>query len=396
MTILLVNTLYPPQGVGGAERSVALLARALVAAGEKVHVATLDPGGIERVTEEDGVLVHRLPHDNVYWPWGPVRQGVAARLQWHVRNRWNRVAALRVGRVIDRVEPQIVHTQLLSGFSPAVWPVVAARGLPLVHTLRDYSLICARAGLFRRGQSCARPCVECRVLTAPSRKASRMVDALIGNSDFLIGAHRRAGRFAGVESRRLFNIVPLPIGSRQIAQKEPIQFGFLGRIEPEKGIETLLAALALVGREDWSLRIGGAGAEAYLRTLRSRSSDDRIAWLGKVEASSFYHSIDVLVVPSLWPEPLPRTLVEATAHGCRVIAADSGGIPEVAGIGRGAALYPATDAAALAALLRVAIDRPDEWRGGEADPADLEAFSATSAVAAHRAVYAQLLERRAR
>lgn len=391
MRILMINSLYPPIRFGGAEQSVALLAEALAAAGEEVHVATLHAEPDERTSVERGVTVHRLPLDNLYWAWPVGRQSAWRRLHWHRRDGWNRAAAGRIDRLIDQIEPDLVHGQLLTGFGPAIWPTVKARGLPLVQTIRDYSLICARAALFRRGRTCVRRCQSCRLLTAPSRRPSGQVDALIGNSDFLIEAHRRAGRFAGVTSQRLFNIVAVDAATRAPPREGPLHFGFLGRIEAEKGIEVLLHALPRIGRANWRLSIGGIGEESFVDALRSHHPDRRITWLGRVHSPEFYRLIDVLVVPSLWPEPLPRTLIEAIGHGRTIIAAQSGGIPEAVAFAPRIALYRADDPDALAAAMRLAIDRPGDWRPGGPAPPLPTVFSAEAAVAAHRALYARLV-----
>lgn len=390
----MINSLYPPIRFGGAEQSVALLAEALARAGDEIHVATLHRESVETVAVQEGVTVHRLPLDNLYWAWPVGRRPVWQKLRWHARERWNGLAAARVERLIERVQPDVVHGQLLTGFGPALWPMIAARGLPLVQTIRDYSLICARAALFRRGRVCVRRCPGCRVLTSPSARDSRRVDALIGNSDFLIDAHRRAGRFAGVSSQRVFNIVPVDAGDPGPAHNGPLRFGFLGRIEPEKGIEVLLEALPRIGRADWRLSIGGVGEPDYVADLRRRHRDRRIEWLGRVDAGDFIRSIDVMIVPSLWPEPLPRTMIEGIAFGRSIIAARSGGIGEAAGFAPRIALYRADDPDALAQAMRGAIDHPGAWRPpGTRPPALAEEFSVAAAVAAHHAVYRRLLDR---
>ena len=387
MRLLLVNALYPPHAVGGAERSVALLAEALARGGLDVHVATLIEGDSARVGVERGVTVHRLPIDHIYWPWGGTRRGTVARLGWHYRERGNAAAASRFARLLDEVRPDLVHGHVLTGFSVAIWPEVKRRGLPLAHTLRDYGLICARSALFRRGSTCVRRCPDCRLLTAPTRAASRLVDAVAGNSEFTLDAHRRAGRFAGVDGRRLFNIVPLPGGAARTPGAGPLRFGFLGRLEREKGLGVLLDALPRIGRDRWRLRIGGTGRDAE-RHQRVRPGDEQVEWLGRVDAGDFYRSIDVLLVPSLWPEPLPRTLIEGVAAGCSIIAARSGGIPEVAGGAPVCATYAAHDSSALAAAMRAAIDDAERWRGAAPRLVpNLAPFSEAAVVAAHHDFY---------
>lgn len=387
----MVNSLYPPHQVGGAEQSVALLARALARDGVEVHVATLWRGTGEVSVVEEGVTVHRLPLDQMDWPWGQERRRPLRRAMWHMRDRANAVVAARLGRLIDRVAPDLVHGHVLTGFGGGLWKEVGARGLPLAQPLRDYALICSRSALFRKGRTCTKRCLDCRALTAPTRAASRLVDAVAGNSDYTLAAHRAAGRFEGVEGRRLFNVVPVQgavLGKhRPRVASGPLRFGFLGRVEVEKGIDVLLDALPLIGREEWRLRIGGAGKPETVAMLRGVRRDPRIDWLGRVDAGAFFGSIDVMVVPSRWPEPLPRTLVEAAAHGCSIIAAEAGGIGEVAGVAGCTTMVAAGDAGALAAAMRAAIDGPEPWRSRSVSATALAPFSEAAVVAAHHDFY---------
>lgn len=102
MKILMVNVLYPPHRIGGAEKSVALLSESLVRAGDEVVVVTLDDIAEPTRSEERGIVVHRLPIDNICWPYGDVdaARSKLQRLRWHWNNRWNRRAAARVGELI--------------------------------------------------------------------------------------------------------------------------------------------------------------------------------------------------------------------------------------------------------------------------------------------------------
>ena len=173
MRILKVNALYPPHRIGGAEKSVALLAEGLARAGDEVIVATLDDAREASRTIENGVAVHRLPIRNIYWPYGDVDadRSTLTRLGWHWRNRWNRDAAAGIGALIDSEAPDVVHCHVLTGFSVAVWEEVKRRGVPLVQTLRDYSVICTRSSLFKHGRNCTARCPECVLLTRPGKKA---------------------------------------------------------------------------------------------------------------------------------------------------------------------------------------------------------------------------------
>ena len=68
MRILTISTLYPPNGVGGAEITAHLLARHFIDRGHEVASASLAPDGVARKLTADGVRGHYVPLANLYWP----------------------------------------------------------------------------------------------------------------------------------------------------------------------------------------------------------------------------------------------------------------------------------------------------------------------------------------
>lgn len=145
-----------------------------------------------------------------------------------------------------------------------------------------------------------------------------------------------------------------------------VRVGMLGRLVPEKGLATLLEALALQPR--LRARIGGSGplAADLLAWASAQGVADRVELVGAVDPDAvddFYRSIDVLAVPSLptssWTEQFGRVAVEAMALGVPVVSSDAGALPDV--VGGAGIVVPAGDAVRLGdALVAAASTRREE------------------------------------
>jgi glycosyltransferase involved in cell wall biosynthesis len=369
MKILQISTLYPPHVVGGAEKAAALLAEALAKRGHEVVMVSLHPGSSEIVEDQKGVRVYRLTLDNFYWPFGRRKKPNALRrLAWHIRDMWNRKAARRIGKILDIESPDVVHTHNVCGFSLAAWREVKRRNVRLVHTLHDYYLLCPRTTLFRNGTNCTKRCLDCKLLTLHRTAWSRLPDAVVSVSQHTLDEHISRHFFAGVPATVTYNIHgnaktssrPTPNGATLTGD---LVFGFIGRVEEPKGIETLLTAASQLHQPNWKLKIAGRGLDGYVQNLKKRFADPRIEWLGFTDAEQFYSSVDVVVIPSLWAEPLPYVCVESLHEGRALICATSGGIPEIAQLSEIVEFFPAGDSYALAGKMNLALMSPERWRG---------------------------------
>jgi glycosyltransferase involved in cell wall biosynthesis len=161
----------------------------------------------------------------------------------------------------------------------------------------------------------------------------------------------------GVEFERFCDASPLNLGI------DAPRIGFVGRLEPVKGLDVLLDAFGQLGTQA-SLVIAGDGS------LRERLADDmrampRVHLLPAVsyaDMPALLRSLDVLVLPSVTILPLDReqfgrVLVEAMAAGVPVVGSSSGAIPEV--IGDAGLVVPEGDPGALARALERVLTEPD-------------------------------------
>jgi glycosyltransferase involved in cell wall biosynthesis len=368
MKIMVLSTLYPPNLLGGAEKSVALIAGGLAARGHEVSVLTLHDKPTATETIQDGVTVLRRPSRNLYWPFpSDDRRSTLAKMTFHVMDSLNVLMARTVGEAMRRYRPEIVLSNQLSCFSTLSWKAIHDAGVATLHTFRDFYLLCPKSKMFRDGKPCVGQCGDCRVLAYPRKRMSHYVDGVTGVSQYMIDEHEAYGLFQNalfLPSILSAVKVPADLSARSLAAPETVRhFGYIGRVEPEKGIDLLLDGLMEMPPGQWKLSIAGSGSEAYLDHLRARCTGLPVEFLGFVPDTEFYASVDVVVAPSIWAEPLPRTVLEAFGHGLTVIASDRGGIPEVLKPGETGYLIDLDKPQEMAAAVARAVSHPLEGRG---------------------------------
>lgn len=351
MKIAYINSFYAPNEVGGAEKSVRFLAEAMVHQGHEACVITLGP---ERSTSElNGVRIERLPIANVYDPLDASPKPGWKKLLWHGLDSYNIKGAKAVGQVLDQWQADVAHTNNVGGFSVAVWQQLAARRIPIVHTLRDYYMLCPNTAMFKGGKPCETRCTECRVLGTPRAHATRLVHTVIGNSHFILNKHKAYGLFPNARADVIYNAYAPAEHCPPRAPGEATRFGYIGRIAPTKGVETLIdaARAAMSSGTSFEVLIGGDGDEAYVESLKQRAQGLPVRFLGRVKPEDFYTQLDWTVVPSLWDEPLARVIFESFCHGVPVIGSSTGGTPELVQEGRNGHLFEAGNATQLADIM---------------------------------------------
>jgi glycosyltransferase involved in cell wall biosynthesis len=381
MRILHLSALYPPYIVGGAERSVEHLAEEQVAMGHTVAAACIDREGAAAV-ERHGVSVYRMPHHNAFWLEDWPKHSQMERNWAKMKQQWNFAVAAEFGKVIDDFKPDIINTHSLLDVSTLVWRAAKQRNIPIVHTVCEYDLICGNAAMFRHGKPCDHWHLQCQVVSFTKRLNSRLVDGLTCVGTEIMKTHVEHGYFTHLpESRRrvIFYSCTVPGGDpedRKTIDREgkPMVFGYIGRINVEKGVGTIIDAFRRIAAEkgygdNWKCLVAGAAMDGSLETFKTQAEGLPIEFVGFVNPKDFFLDIDVLICPSIWAEPSPRTIYEAYAMHVPCIGSRSGGIPELIGEDNDAWLFNGGDDAALADRIRSVLDK---GREGLPDPASYQ------------------------
>jgi glycosyltransferase involved in cell wall biosynthesis len=155
----------------------------------------------------------------------------------------------------------------------------------------------------------------------------------------------------------------LPSAVPRQAAHSPLRIGFVGTLVWHKGVHVLLEAARALPADRYALELWGSleTFPDYVKQLQvlARGLPARLCGgFDPEDAQAVYDRLDVLVVPSLWPENSPLVIHEAFMAGVPVVGARIGGIPELVSDGVSGVLYDPGSSATLSAALRSLIDDP--------------------------------------
>jgi glycosyltransferase involved in cell wall biosynthesis len=147
-----------------------------------------------------------------------------------------------------------------------------------------------------------------------------------------------------------------------LVNQEPMILA-VGRITQEKGMDHILRAFASI---PVALKLVIVGDGPSLKSLKDLASELRInskvtfaGWLAHEKLHELYQQADMVVVPSIWPEPFGIVGIEAMAHGRPVLAYDVGGICQWLDDGCTGILVKRGDEKALVEKIVYLLQNPD-------------------------------------
>lgn len=392
MRVLLVSWEHPPVVVGGLGRHVHALGAHLAAAGHEVVVLCRRPTGTDATTHPttdevvDGVRVVAVAEDPLHLVF------TDDLVAWTLAVGH---ALLRAGLALDW-RPEVVHAHDWLVAHPAV-ALAEHHGVPLVATVHA-----TEAG--RHGGW----------LSAPLNRQVHSVESwLVRSADAVITCS------AAMRDEALELFAPTaPITVLHNGVEPGVEPGgepardvdrhpdhgtvlYLGRLEHEKGVQDLLAALPRIRHAHAGARLVVAGVGTQQVWLRERARAHRIAravtWtghLGPAEIAEQLARAAVVVLPSRY-EPFGIVALEAAAARAPVVASDAGGLGEAVLDGVTGLSFPVGDVGALAAAVVAVLDDPSAAAvRAEAAHARLATdFSWPAIAAATAALYARTRRR---
>jgi glycosyltransferase involved in cell wall biosynthesis len=366
MKILLINKYHYIRC--GSSRAYFDTAKVLTDAGHEVAFFSVrDPRNVK--TEWDEYFVRGAEY-------GDCGQSIAEKLRLASNILWNREAARNLDRLIDDFRPDVAHLHnIYHQLSPSVLRTLHRRNVPMVMTLHDYKLVSPNYNLFVRGSiwnhssgfrcivdRCVKDSYAKSLLCAMEKRLHAFlgsysdVDAFIAPSRFLIGKFAELG-FRNEITHLPQPLVPFPERMDDAGARDG-RILFFGRISPEKGIETLIAAATSLA-DTYDIRIVGDGDPVYVdglkRTVTERGLSGRVHFVGAKFGDALDREIreaKAVVIPSVWYENMPYVLLESLARGKVVIASAIGGMSERIENGVSGFLFAPGDSEDLSRVIR--------------------------------------------
>ena len=312
MKIAIINIQYYPFVEGGAEISTQKLAEQLA---KDNQVCVICHGTFGYKTEViNGVTVYRTPvrvnYNNII-------------LKACTRN-YKLQCRREIKQILQEISPDIIHTNNLHEFSVIVWKIAYDLNIPIIHTLRDYSLLDNHLLWYE-------------IYT--NKIFSRYVSAVTAPSNFTLCKFIQKGMFS---KAKIKSVVPNAIDffleewdilaeKRKHNNNNTFNFAYCGRFSEEKGINWLIDIFHKINNKNAYLHLFGKGEI-------TEESENILANCGNIINHGFCNEAilrkelercDVIIVPSLWDEPFGRVVLDAYRMVCPVICTARGGLVEI-------------------------------------------------------------------
>ena len=416
--IVITASYYPPFGATGTEYTTSLHAGLLVEAGYPVIVTTPNYGGAP-FEVVDGVEVHRFT-----WPPATATDFATPGTQINERAFYSPGVHRRLSRAVAAaLDGRRAHCIHANHWAIAAGAEAAARnlGVPFVAHVRNTGTVCALGAICTLEPDVERPPPHCwlrqhfacaihrKRCGHPIRVPARVAGTALDYGDFrrrrrlyrrarrlafasaaTLDLHLRLDGFADPARCRVVYAPVVPgrqtaVGDVPAALAELRAAGapillFVGRLSPGKGADVLLAAHRKILERHSEARLVIAG------NTHGWESDvvvERTLILGFVPRETvpaLYGAADVALLPSVRPEPLGWTTLDAGLAARPIVASRVGGIPKAVEDGVGGFLVPPRDPEALASRAAELLDMPDRGRslGKRAHAFVLERFGPES------------------
>ncbi|MGB9628476.1 MAG: glycosyltransferase [Thermodesulfobacteriota bacterium] len=406
MNILLGVHQFFPKYKTGTEVLTLELARGLKARGHEVNILSGSPETELKRAEKCWLSQEEYAGFPVYRMY--YRVSKIGDYIYHHLSAPDRIVLIK--RLIQNLNPNVIHFNHLMGFSGQVIPEIKKMGIPVFFTPTDFWTMCPATTLLRpnEGKVCKNNldpinCISCitgvtgliskimlKISLIPmvrrigKMKSLQALNVRLGNmvkylneADGIFPATKFLADLlirSGVDNRRIriipygIDIGPLPEKKpkkKLFSKKNPLIVGFIGSLSKAKGLHVLIEALSLLGDQSpWvKLYIYSKidNSNRYYRKLQEKAQlvKSKVLFKGTFpheEIGKILKGLDVLVVPSLWYESSPLVLLSALRAGTPVLVSRLEGMTELIEEGKNGFSFEAGDADGLSRIIKMILE----------------------------------------
>ncbi|MEC0180270.1 glycosyltransferase family 4 protein [Paenibacillus peoriae] len=321
-----------------------------------IHNFYQQSGGEDKVVEQESAMLRSrgIETEHYYVHNDSIQsKGLANMAKLAVEAAWSLPEFKRIQKLLLQVKPDVVHVHnFFPVISPSVYHACERLGIPVVQTLHNYRLICP-AATFMRGNEVCEKCLHGTLLHSIRHGCYRgsplqtiPVAAMIKFNELIGTWQHKVSRYIALTefARDKFAESGIPLDRISVkpnfihlktveAKYDPNDryLLFVGRISREKGVRNLLQAWSgLEDRAGLRLVIIGDGPEKAELTAAYPQED--IRFLGQQDADTVLDCMSramYVMVPSIWYEGFPMTIVESYSVGTPVLCSRIGALEEV-------------------------------------------------------------------
>jgi len=275
-----------------------------------------------------------------------------------------------IDRFLDDVKPDLVHIHnILHHITPSILGEIKKRGIPIVWTLHDYTIICPNTSFLTENGDICEACKKRKFFMASVKRCKknslgaslvamlenyvhrlmrvfRHVDFFISPSDFLRKKFVEYGMGQKVVTVNNF----MDIADCVPCYENKDYYVYLGRLNHIKGVDTLVEAAKRV--PEVVLKVVGVGELKEEFEKQNISNVEFVGFKSGEELKTLTQNAMFAVVPSQWYENFPYSVLEPMAYGKAVIGSRIGGIPELIKDGETGYLFEPHNVDELVSLIK--------------------------------------------
>lgn len=287
------------------------------------------------------------------------------------------------GNFLDKYKPDLVYIiHYHNKISPSIIDAAKKRNIPVIHRISDFQYMCPNALFYNDKTGVCEDCLHKKRLSCIKDKCvmnSRVLSAIKLGAKILhdfLGTTKKINAFVvpseftlkklnefGIPQKKL-NHIPTFFNLKQTPDKityEPY-FLFVGRIEKQKGLQTLIDAFT---NTDLKLKIIGFSNNGYEEELKNslNGKKHQIEFLGRKtfeEIEQYLRTCLCTIVPSEWYDNFPNVILESFAYKKPVIATNFGSLPELVKNGETGLLFKYRDTNDLIQKCNELVNHPDK------------------------------------